>query len=37
MPDGVADVNAMEFNPLNVHPWLVVNIYLTFSLVSVHY
>jgi hypothetical protein len=28
----VMDVNAMEFIHLNVHPWLVINLYLTFSL-----
>ncbi len=30
----VTDANAMEFIHLNVHPWLVINLYLTFNLVS---
>jgi hypothetical protein len=25
----------MEFIHLNVHPWLVINLYLTFNLVSI--
>ncbi len=31
----VMNVNAMEFIHSNVHPWLVINLYLTFSLVSI--
>jgi hypothetical protein len=31
------DVNAMEFIHLNVHPRLVMNLYLTFSLVLVRF
>ncbi len=33
----VTDVNAMRFIPLNVHPWLVLNLCLTLNLVSVHF
>jgi hypothetical protein len=33
----IMDVNAMKFIFLNVHPWLVFNLYLTFSLVLVHF
>jgi hypothetical protein len=33
----VMDVNAMEFIHLNVHPWFVINLYLTFNLVSIHF
>jgi hypothetical protein len=37
MPHGVMDENAMEFNHVNVHPWFVINLYIIFSLVSVHF
>jgi hypothetical protein len=33
----VTDANALEFIHLNVHPWLVVNLYLTHSLVLIHF
>jgi hypothetical protein len=33
----VTDVNAMEFIYLNDHSWLVINLYLIFSLVLVHF
>jgi hypothetical protein len=32
----VTDVNAMEFTPLNVHPYLALNLYLTFCLILIH-
>jgi hypothetical protein len=28
--------NTMEFIHLNVHPWLIINLYLAFSLVLVN-
>jgi hypothetical protein len=31
----VMNANAMAFIHLNVYPWLVINLYLTFSLVSI--
>jgi hypothetical protein len=31
----VINANAMEFIRLNVHPWLVMNSYLIFSLISI--
>jgi hypothetical protein len=34
---GVTDVNAMGFILLSFHQWLVLNLYLIFSLVLVHY
>jgi len=36
---GVMDANAMGFISLNVHSWLVLNLFLTFNLVlvSVHF
>jgi hypothetical protein len=33
---GVMDAKAMEFIHLNVHPWFVINLYLTFSLILIH-
>jgi hypothetical protein len=30
------EANAMDFIPLNVHTWLMVNLYLTYSLILVH-
>jgi len=33
----VTDVNAMRFIILNVHPWLVLNLYLIFKLFLVHF
>jgi hypothetical protein len=33
----VANANAMEFNHFNVHPWLLINLYVIFSLVSIHF
>jgi hypothetical protein len=33
----VMDVNAIGFILLNVHPWFVLNLYLIFSLVSIHF
>jgi hypothetical protein len=35
MRQGVTDANAMGFIHLNVHPWLVIKLYLTFSLILV--
>jgi hypothetical protein len=32
----VMDVNAMKFIDLNGHTWLVINLYLTFGLSSIH-
>jgi hypothetical protein len=32
----VTNANAMKFIPLNVHPWFVLNLYLTFNLILVH-
>jgi hypothetical protein len=31
----VIDANAIEFIDLNDHPWLVINLYLTFSSISI--
>jgi hypothetical protein len=31
----VTNANAVEFNHLNVLPWLIINLYVTFSLVLV--
>jgi hypothetical protein len=33
----VMDANAMKFILLNVYSWFVFNLYLTFSLVLVHF
>jgi hypothetical protein len=33
----VMDANAMEFIHMNVHLWLIVNLYLTLNLVLVHF
>jgi hypothetical protein len=33
----VIDVNVVEFIHMNVHPWLVVNLSLIFSLILVHF
>jgi hypothetical protein len=33
----VIDANAMGFIHLNVHPWLVINLYLTLNLILVHF
>jgi len=32
----ITDVNAMGFIFFHVHPWLVLNLYLTFNLVLVY-
>jgi hypothetical protein len=32
----IMDVNAIEVIYLNVHPSLIINLYLTFNLVSIH-
>jgi hypothetical protein len=32
----IMDANVMEFIYMNVHPWLVMNLYLTINLVLVH-
>jgi len=36
VPLSVTNVNAMEFIHMNVHSWLVVDLYLIFNLVSIH-
>jgi hypothetical protein len=33
----VMDVNAMAFIYLNIHPWFILDLYLTLSLILVHY
>ncbi len=35
--DAIMDVNAMEFIHMNVHLWLIMSLYLTYSLVLVHF
>jgi hypothetical protein len=32
----VTNANAIGFIHLNVHSWLIINLYLTLSLVSIH-
>jgi len=32
----VMDANTMEFIHMNVHPWFIINLYLTFNLISIH-
>jgi hypothetical protein len=32
----VTNANTMKFIHVNVHPWFVMNLYLNFSLISVH-
>jgi hypothetical protein len=32
----ITNVNIMEFIHMNVHPWFVMNLYVTINLVSVH-
>jgi len=34
---GVTNANTMEFIHMNVHPWLLFNLYPTFSLIIIHY